>query len=157
MNRPLYFCKSWFRAKKKPTEVWSEGQAKSAHEKKQTYTVLVDSVDQPYCFIDIAEGVVAVGFLDEFLRESLTYAFQEMESGKLFLTMAIYREFEGSTDKVEGSVSYMFGEDGVVNIRREFFNPYRFETAASLKDMRSNYSTMPDFGCYDDLIRVERS
>ncbi|NHZ66970.1 lytic transglycosylase [Massilia genomosp. 1] len=157
MNRPIFFCKSWFRAKKKPTEVWSEDQAKLAHANKRTYTVLVDSVDEPYCFLDIAEGVVGVGFLDEFLRESLTYAFQEIEPGKLFLTMATHREFDGSADKVTSGISYLFEQNGSVEIRREFFNPHRLETVASTADVSSNYSAMPDFGNYDDLIRVERN
>ena len=91
MNRPVYFCKSWFRAKKKPTEVWSREQAELAHINKQHYTVLIGSVDRPYCFLDIADKVVGVGFLDENLRESLTYAFQEFEPEKLFLTMATHR------------------------------------------------------------------
>lgn len=157
MNRPIFYCKSWFRAKKRPTEVWTKEQAKSAHIKKQPYTVLVDSIDRPYCFLDIADKVVGVGFLDEFLRESLTYVFQEIEPGKLFLTMATHREFEGETDKVARGISYIFKQDGMVNVRREFFNPHRLETAVSSADVSSNYSPMPEFEQYDDLIRVERS
>lgn len=156
MNKNFYFCKSWFRAKKKPTEIWSEMQAKSAHDNKKTYTVLVESIERPYCFLDISDGVVAVGFLDEFLRESLTYAFQEVEPKKLFLTMATYREFDGKTDKVESGISYFFEQDGTVKIRREHFNPHRLETSESKVSVSSNYSTVPEFGHYDELIRVER-
>ncbi|NVD73514.1 lytic transglycosylase [Duganella sp. BJB1802] len=157
MNSSISFCKSWFRAKKKPTEMWSEDQARAAHFSKETYTVLVGSIDRPNCFIDIASGVIGVGFLDEFLRESLTYTFQEVESGKLFLTMATYREFEGDTDKVVGGSSYMFEQDGSVKIRRERFSPYSLETATSTVDVSSNYSSTPEFAHYDELIRVERS
>ena len=157
MNRTIYFCKSWFRAKKKPTEIWSEEHASSAHVRKQTYTVLVDSAERPYCFIDVSEGVVGVGFLDEFLREPLTYAFQEVEPGRLFLSMATHREFDGSTDKVVNGISYLFEQDGSVKIRREYFDPHRLETAESTVNVSSNYSPMPEFGQYDELIRVERS
>lgn len=156
MNRSIYFCKSWFRAKKKPTEIWSEAKAKLAHDNKKTYTVLIDSIDKPYCFLDISCGVVGVGFLDEFLRETLTYAFQEFEPGKLFLTMATHRVFEGNTDKIVSGNSYIFERDGSVMIRREFFSPNRIETAASAVDISSNYSSTPEFGQYDELIRVER-
>jgi hypothetical protein len=157
MKRPIYFCKSWFRAKKRPIEIWPEDQARAAHVNKQYYTVLVDSINRPYCFLEIADKVVGVGFLDEYLRESLTYAFQEFEPGKLFLTMATHREFDGDTDKVASGISYMFDRNGTMQIRREFFNPHLLETAASSADVGSNYSPMPTFGEYDDLIRVERN
>lgn len=157
MKKPIYFCKSWFRAKKKPTEVWTEEQAKLAHMKKQSYTVLVDSIEKPYCFMEIADKVVGVGFLDERLRESLSYDFQEIEPGKLFLTMATHREFDGETDIVVSGISYIFKQDGTVHMRREFFNPHRLETAATSSDVSMNYAATPDFGEYDDFIRVERS
>lgn len=156
MNRLVYFCKSWFRAKKKPTEVWSEERAKSAHASKQTYTVLVDSVERPYCFLDISDSVVAVGFLDEQLRETLTYAFQEIDTGKLFLTMATHREFDGNSDRVVSGETYFFDLDGTVRIRKEFFDPYRLETKETKADVQANFSPVPEFGRYEDLIRVER-
>lgn len=105
MNRMSYFCKSWFRARKRPTEVWSEEKARAAHINKKQYTVLIDSIEKPYCFLDVADKVVGVGFWDDLLRESLTYAFQETESGMLFLTMATYREFDGDSDTVTGGTS----------------------------------------------------
>jgi hypothetical protein len=152
----LFYCKSWFRAKKCPTEVWSEAQAKAAHEGGKTYTVLVGSIEQPYCFVEVTEKAVGVGFLDEHLRESLSYAFQEVEPGRLFLTMATYREFEGDMDRVTSGTSYIFGQDGVVVTRREFFNPHKLEKATSNSDVAANYSPKPKFGHYGDLIRVER-
>lgn len=157
MNRQIYFCKSWFRAKKKPTEVWSREQAELAHTYNQHYTVLVDSVDLPYCFIEIAYKVIVVGFLDKNLRESLTYAFQEVQPEKLFLTMATHREFDGDSEKVINGILYRFDRSGEITIRKESFNAHEFETATSHGDVSSNYARMPSFGEYDDLIRVERS
>ena len=156
MNRQIFFCKSWFRAKKKPTEVWSKEQAELAHTNKKTYTVLVDSVSQPYCFLDISDKVIGVGFLDENLRVSLTYAFQEVEPEMLFLTTAIYREFDGESDKVISGASYLFDRSGGVVIRKESFNPHKLEIANSHADVSSNYSRVPSFGDYDELIRVQR-
>ncbi|WP_322085246.1 glycosyltransferase family 9 protein [Burkholderia sp. BCC1999] len=156
MKRPIYFCKSWFRAKKRPTEIWSEEQARSAHVNGQLYTVLVDSVEQPYCFIEVTAKAIGLGFLDDLLRESLSYDFQEVEPGKLFLSMATYREFDGGTDRVISRKSYIFARDGGVTIRREFFDPHRIETATSSADVRPDYSAVPEFGEYDDLVRVER-
>ncbi|WP_159674603.1 lytic transglycosylase [Andreprevotia sp. IGB-42] len=156
MDREIYSCKSWFRAKKKSTMSWSEAQARAAHASKQQYTVLVGSVDKPYCFLDVADKVIGVSFLDDHLRESLTYAFQETEPGRLFLTMAIYRKFDGNTDKVVSDTSYLLNPNGTIQIRMEVFNPHHLEISSSVSDISSNYSCMPDFGEYDDLIRVER-
>jgi hypothetical protein len=156
MKRSIYFCKSWFRAKKRPTEIWTEEQAKLAHLKKQSFTVLVDSIERPFCFLEIADKVVGVGFLDEYIRENLSYAFQEIEPGEMFLTMATHREFEGDTDKVVSGISYIFKYDGTVHMRRECFNPHRLETATTSADVSINYAATPEFGEYEDFIRIER-
>jgi hypothetical protein len=158
MERRIHFCKSWFRAKKGSTESWSEDQARLEHREKRPYTVLVDSATQPYCFLEVTEKGVGVGFFDARLRESLTYGFQEVEPGKLFLTRATYREFVDDTDKVANGTSYIFARDGTVSIRRQSFVPeHKLEMSSSTADVTGNYAAMPAFGEYDDLIRVERA
>lgn len=156
MGQQIYYCKSWFRAKKRATEIWSENQARAAHAQKRQYTVLVGSVDRPFCFLEIFDKVIGVTFLDDHLREIVTYAFQEVEPRLLFLSMATHREFEGDRDEVLNGTSYIFSRDGMVKVNREFFNPHRIETAVSSADMASNYSPYPEFGEYDQLIHVER-
>ncbi|WEF34266.1 hypothetical protein [Pseudoduganella chitinolytica] len=157
MKQQIFYCKSWFRAKKKPTEVWSVEQAEAAHENRTQYTALVGNLEHPYCFIEVADSAVVVGFLDQFLRESLTYVFKEVESGRLFLSMATHREFEAETDKVSGGANYVFKTDGVVHIRHESFNPHTVETAMSSFDPAPNYASRPAFGEYDDVMRIERA
>lgn len=152
----FFFCKSWFRAKKCPTEIWSESRAMAAHEERRPYTVLVGSIERPYSFLEVAEKAVGVSFLDKFLRESLSYDFQEVEPGRLFLSMATYRNFDGDTDKVKDGASYIFDRNGKVLIRKESFEPHRLETSTLHADVTANYSPMPVFGSYEDLIRMER-
>jgi hypothetical protein len=156
MNQPIFFCKSWFRAKKKPTEVWTEEQARSAHLSKKLYTVLVGSPEKPFCFLEINDKFVGVGFLDDRLRESLYYAFKEVEPGKLFLSMATYREFHGDSDAIVSGTTYTFERSGIVKIDRQFFNPHSQEVAESTADVAANYTCWPEFGEYGDLVRVER-
>jgi hypothetical protein len=153
---PVHYCKSWFRAKKRTTELWPAGKAEAAHLQRQPYTALVGSAERPYCFVHVAAKVVGVGFLDSLLRESLTYAFKEVEAGKLFMTMAVHREFEADTDSVTGGVTYIFDRSGTMRIRREYFRPHRAETAVSSCDPAPLYDMRPEFGQYDDIIRVER-
>jgi hypothetical protein len=156
MNRKLYFCKSWFRAKKHAIEMWTEEQAKAAHDAGQPYTVLVDSKDKPFCFIEVASNVVNVGFLDEFQREHLVYAFREVDKGRLFLSMATYRQFRDSTDNLAMGETYLFKVDGNVEISRTTFEPRKREVAQNVVDVSGNYEAKPAFGEYEQVIRVDR-
>lgn len=155
MTRPLFYAKSWFRAKKRATELWSAGQARAAHRAGATYTVLVDSPDRPSAFIDVTPTFVGVSFLDDRLREGLTYQFQLVEPGSLFLSMATHREFDGESDRVRSGTSYMFGRDGTVRIRREHLAPHRLETATSTTDVSGNHTAAPEFGNYDGPLAVD--
>ncbi|MCP4265809.1 MAG: lytic transglycosylase [Candidatus Brocadiaceae bacterium] len=156
MNEITY-CKSWFRAKKCATKILEENQAREAHEKKQEYAVLVGDPDRPRCFIEINNDFVGVCFLDELLRENLTYQFQEVESGKLFLSMATYRDFEGEKDKVLAGTSYIFGQDGKTQIRKETFSPHSLEVSDTKGDVSGNYESYPKFGDYSQVAIAERS
>jgi hypothetical protein len=49
----VYYCKRWFRAKKKPTELWPDDKAETAHRARQAYTALIGSAERPYCFVDV--------------------------------------------------------------------------------------------------------
>jgi hypothetical protein len=156
MKQSIFYCKSWFRAEKRPTEIWTEEQAKTAHLSKKLYTVLVNSIEKPFCFLEINKGFVGVGFLDDMARESLYYAFKEIEPGKLFLSMATHREFDGDTDTIIVGTTYIFDPSGLAKIQKQHFKPRNMEVANSSVDVASNYSHWPEFGEYDDLIRIER-
>jgi hypothetical protein len=154
----FFYCKSWFLAKKRPTEIWSEEQARRAHDERRPYTVLVNDLERPYAVIDVAgdTGFVGVTFLDDLLRESLSYHFKEVEQGNLFLSMATHREFDGDKDQVRLGDSYIFSQDGKLIIRKQSFNPQSLEEANSSADVSGNYEKYPDFGSYDHLLKIER-
>jgi hypothetical protein len=157
MKLAISYCKTWFRAKKRPTEIWTEEQAKAAHLSRTLYTALIGSVEKPFCFLEINDKFVGVGFLDDRAREYLYYAFKEMEPGRLFLSMATYREFDGETDTVVLGTSYIFNPIGTVKTQKQHFKPHSVEMAESSIDVSGNYSSWPEFGEYDELIRVDRS
>ena len=157
MHRQIYFCKSWFAARKLTTEVWTEAQAKDAHDNGRNYTVLVDSVERPSCVIQVMAKALAVDFLDEHLREALSYVFQVVSPGKMFLTRATHREFHGDSDKVAKGSSYKFTEDGKLRIDRETFIPaHDLEVANGHTDVSANYAPVPQFGEYDEFLKKER-
>jgi len=151
-----FYCKSWFWAKKRPTEMWTEDQARKAHNDRKTYTVLVREVEHPYAVVEVANDFVALTFLDDLLRQSMSYHFTEVEPGKLFLSMVTHREFDGDTDEVRIGHSYIFNQDGGLIIRKRTFSPNGLEEANSSTDVSRNYEKYPDFGDYEHLLKVER-
>ena len=157
MQRPIYFCDGWFTAKKFATEVWTQAHAKDAHDNGRDYTVLVDSIERPFCVILVMTNGLVVDFLDERLRPALSYQFQVVAPGRLFLSMGVHREFDGDGDKVASGTSYGFTEDGKVRIDRETFLPTRnLEVANSQTDVSANYEAVPEFGKYEAFMRMER-
>ena len=101
----ITFGKSWFRAKKGLTETWDEPKARIAHEQRQPYVAVVENDEGILCFIEANYDYIGVGFFDNASREFLSYQFQEVEPGRLFLTMATHREFDGEADRVTGQSS----------------------------------------------------
>ncbi|AWT13968.1 lytic transglycosylase [Stenotrophomonas maltophilia] len=154
----LHYCDSWFAAKKFAQNIISEPQARLRHEKRASYTVLIGSPVTPSAFIEVLldKEMIGVDFLDEHLRERLTYQFHEVKPGMLFLSMAVYREFAETSDNVVEGTSYHFKEDGRLTIIKETFSPHHLEESSSVFDPASNYEPVPSFGCYSSLISEER-
>jgi hypothetical protein len=154
---PVAYARSWFRARKRATEPLTEAQARALHDAGATYCALIGDPQQPSCFLELGRGFAGVGFLDERLRERLRYQFQERAPGRLFLSMATWREFDGESDTVRQGTTHVFQEDGRVAIRRETFVPaHRAEDAEGRVDVGGHWEDVPAFGLYDRLTRVER-
>jgi len=155
--RPIHYCKGWFRAKKRSLEPFTDTTAKSRHESGEMYCALIGDPAEPSCFLEITKGFVGVDFLDEHLRENLSYGFQEREPGRVFLSMATWREFVGESNTVAKGTTYLFQPNGEVVIREELFQPQHTLTQSSrVMDVSANWDTFPKFGEYSSLIRVER-
>lgn len=97
-----------------------------------------------------------VSFLDDYLREYLTYGLRETEPGKLFLKQLTYREFEAGSDTVKFGATFVFQEDGAVQISKESFNPHVAEVANARVDVRRHYLPWPEFGEYDRLMEIQK-
>ncbi|HAU5566448.1 TPA: lytic transglycosylase [Serratia fonticola] len=158
MQSKIFYCKFWFRIKKIALEHWSEEMAYAKHLADEPYTVLVDSESQPSSFIEVIKNkeMIGVGFLDKFQREYLIYQFKIIKNDAVFLTMAVHRDFIGETDIISNGTSYIFKEDGHTFITEEDFinktiNKYEVHT-----DISTNYDKIPEFGCYESLIKIER-
>src|SRR5262249_27733818 len=140
MERPAFYCKSWFRAKKRPTELWPESAARAAHDARTLYTVLIDSIEAPFCFIEIARNFVGIGFLDERVRERRYVSFRETAPGVLFLDSRTSRDFVGDSDVVSMGTTCVFRPKGSLSTIAEHFHPHRVETTESTTDVSNNYA-----------------
>ena len=156
MNKPVFFAKSWFRAKKKPTEIWTEEHARAAHISKALYCAVVGRPERPFCFLEINNKFIGIGFLDHCIREHIYYAFREVAQDILFLTDASYREFEGGSDIVTVSNRYLFNPNGTVRVQRPQLKQDKIETFETSFDPSRNYERWPDFGEYEDFMRIDR-
>lgn len=157
MNVPVFYCDAWFRSKNTAVGPISEEAAKVRHVAGKPYVALIGSNATPSCFVEVLldKDMVGVGYLDEKGREYLTYQFQCMDSERLFLTMATYREFSAD-GKVSVGTSYIFNKEGGLVIRCEKFNPHEVEEANANFDPTGNYEKIPAFGDYSGVIRKDR-
>jgi hypothetical protein len=156
MADKYHFAGGWSRTRKEVTEWWDTDKARQAHEARKLYTVIVGDVARPSAFLEVNGGFVGVGFLDERLREYLSYGFAESEPGKLFLKQATHREFVGDSDKVAEGSTFIFKPDGSVVMRRQLFDPPKLETAQTSTDLEGHYDQYPQFGSYEHLLKKER-
>jgi hypothetical protein len=152
----IHYTDGWFRAKKRPGELLADKDAKALYDRRGLHAAVIGPLDKPRAFIELNNDYVGVSFLDERLREYLSYAFQEIEAGKLFLTRATHRYFDGDTDRVRKGTTYIFKPSGNVTVINEEFpngGKTQHETTA---DVAGNWESYPAFGAYDSLVREER-
>ncbi len=150
------YCERWFRHKKKPIALINESDARIRHENRRLYTVVQGDLKAPECFIEINNDYVGVAFLDNLLREYLSYTFQEKKPGKLFLTMITHRAFDGQTDRVAGGTTYYFKEDGAAVIENEDFAADSKTEKLVQADVSGNWEDYPMFGRYSTILEVNR-
>jgi len=152
----VYYCRGWFRAKKIASETLTEDEARHAYDTRTLYTALVNDKERPSCFVECNKDYVGVEFLDDNLREHIAYQFQERKPGRLFLSMAMRRNYVGDSDKVSRGASFIFKEDGSTIIYREDFIAGVLERADVRIDVSHNWEAYPDFGDYSALVQRQR-
>jgi len=150
------YCRAWFRAKKVALEPRSREEASTAHERRLPYVAIVGEHERPRAFVEMNADYVGVGFLDDRRREYLSYQFQELEPGKLFLTMATHREFDGDRDAVREATTYYFKPSGNVVVEKVDRSGRAQSRSSAQRDVANNWEVYPVFGAYDGVIRVER-
>jgi hypothetical protein len=115
----IHYTDGWFRAKKRPGELWSSERAHSSFKQRTLYAAVIGPLKHPTAFMEFNRDWIGVNFLDRLLRVYLNYSFVEVEPGRMFLTMSTYREFEGLSDNVKNGTTYIFKQDGLVLLREQ--------------------------------------
>lgn len=151
-----YYAKEWYSREKVAEGFMSPEEAEGRYRSGENFTVLVGSDTSPSRIIDFYGESFAVGFLDDRLREYLEYRFQKVGDRRLFLSMAVHREFDGAQEKPARGITFFFKEDGRVYLKERVAATREAWDSETTADVSGHYSEYPKFGCYEDLLRVER-
>jgi virulence-associated protein VapD len=159
-DKPFNFtyAMKWNRLTHKPTKPLSEEEARKHHNERKPYCVLVNyySDNYPYAFIDIANHYYSVKFININGHVYLTYGFEELKTGKLFLAQSMFIDFDPLEKTEIEKTNYFFREDGRLSIERSC-SPYQktISTEGSF-DPEKNYEDIPFFGSYEKILAKER-
>jgi hypothetical protein len=150
--------KVWSAGYKEVINERTEAEARKLHEARDYYNVFVEEDGKPYCYIQINNDFIFVGFLDHLQRDGMAYTFSEKQSGKVFLKEVQGWKYQADTDKKMESIIFYFDQNGKVTIRSADLVSKEvriFESKQNL-DVSSFYEPYPEFGKYEHLIKADR-
>lgn len=152
------YCEGWFRARKVATKPLTEAQARQRHEAGKLYTVLIGEPKRPHTIIETRDHYLGVEFMDELLRSHSVYQFMRQPNGRLFMVMAVFREFQGDGEKLKRAQRLSFEPDGhVTSFETDYVNSPNEETVVEKYiDVSLNWEPYPAFGDYASIARFER-
>lgn len=156
----IEYTKGWFNYQKRALERYSTEEAYIRFKERKPLTAIIYAEDNvnPFCYIDINNTYINVYFLDKELRQYLSYEFNEISKGKLFLKEVFSWEYIDDSDQKSKSERYRFTVDGYFGIEKKDFIKKEAERLECEKkiDISSLYDDYPEFDNYDNLIQQER-
>lgn len=158
----ISYCTKWSRHNRRPWDMLSEMQARTAHENGKLYTALIGNPLRPDCFLEVtAFRSVCVEFLDAALRTYLSYSFQEKRPNELFISMSRRPQFPNETDPPDRATVLFFKTDGQLHIERFLSNPDGIGSKlvgeeSRVVDVTYNWERYPKFGDYAGLATRDR-
>lgn len=84
------------------------------------------------------------------------YTFEEREPGRLFLSEAVYREFDQSSGSVARGTVYRFSPRGHASVERTERPFNRAAISEREVDVSKNWEPRPAFGDWASITRQER-
>lgn len=166
-DRPLKlgYCLRWSRARRLVNTELDDEDARRLHDKGKLYTVVAHEGGRPSAFIEVRLEVwfVGVSFLDEKLRELISFAFSAVDlngrpapPGRCFLQSVIVSEFDDDTDKAAFGTSYDYDFDGNCRVIRESLRTRELAESHHRVDVSGHWEALPAFGGYEPFLRRER-
>ncbi len=150
------FWEGWHRHAKEPVGPLTHNQASQQERNQKPYVAVLGDPMRPRCFIEINNDFFGVSFLDEDSQEHLMYSFEEIEEGKLFLSEALYREYDDETGSVLSGTIYRFLPDGRTSVERQESRTNQITVSDRETDVSSNWEPRPALGDYVSITREER-
>ena len=141
----------WWIEKNRMVKEIAESEARAIHESNGCYCMALLENSQVKYVIDFSTKHVLVRFFDNGLY--LSYDFVKTQ-GKLFLKAAFY--YKRDEGKVTERKTYNFSENGYLYMIKQNFILDETQEGENIVDVSSNWEEMPEFGYYDNLIKIER-
>lgn len=132
--------------------------ARERHERGRLYAAILGDPERPWAFLNVRleVGYVGVHFLDEQLRNDLTYSFRAPDSeSELFLNQATVRSYDSSGDLVFAE-HYTFEPPNLAHVAKLDYVADEQETSDVETDLAQNWEPVPAFGEYESIARRER-
>jgi len=154
-NVSMTYCDRWNRITRTPIEPLEESEARRRHAAGQLYTAVVWTSDhvENYVEVRLETGYVSVKFLDEQRRLMLTYTFDVVEAGRMFLVETRVVD----PDDYANNEVYCFGLDG--SMKRKLASLDYTEGAEDKMTgphLAAMFEPVPPFGRYESVLRRER-
>jgi hypothetical protein len=147
------FCEKWLFAKSRPVRPIRSEAAEARHAKGHAYCAVIGGFDAPTHVVSLADDWVSVHFFDEVGRAYLNYDFKK-SNGRLFLSMAVFREYANDSFTILRSVTFSFSADGSVLMSVDEQN--EISESESQASVALNWAEYPAFGEYASLCDENR-
>ena len=155
----IVYCQQWSRHEKQPINILDDREARSVHNQNKFYTVIINNISTPKCFLEInlKESYVGVNFLDAYQRDYLVYSFQSENNKSLFLSKVITRKYKNNTKNITSGEMLLYKTNGCV--ARKVVD---YVTNQATKEYRDNvdvslhWEAIPEFGDYLSISRINR-
>ena len=153
------YADRWSNRKGRMVRPLTEDEAQGRHDRGQLYTAVLGDSERPEAYLEVRleAGFVGVHFLDEKLRNHLTYLFTRSPEGQgdLFLEQVTRRVYNDSGDPTHDE-HYVFEGPNQAHVEKRDHATQEAETYDLETDLSQNHEPPPAFGDYDSIARVER-
>lgn len=150
------YAEKWSRSHKEALRPLTEAQARGRHENGELYTALLGDAKHPQAIIETRDHYFGIEFFDEQLRAHTTYQFKRQPDGRLFMVMAVFRQFAPDMKGAAFGQSLHFETDGRVLSIEEDFRTRTEQRVEKHMDVSLNWEPYPVFGDYASIARYER-